>query len=147
MSFFQSRGLTLIEVLISSTILFAAVAVISETYRASLSASDRADRFVRLVTPMSLITSSIRESLRVEPKPQVTGTGRMLGVDFVFDARSVAFQAPPRRLDPELGEVIDYLPRYRLYDVKLNLKRAGTTRSYVYQEIAWLPEVERQVSP
>ena len=140
----HSRGLTLIEVLIASTILFVAM---SETYRASLAASDRSDRFIRLVTPMPLITSSIRDVLRTEVQPRVVGGGRILGVDYQFEAVSTAFLPPPRRFDPDAGEVVDYAPRYRLYDVKLELKRAGVRRSYIYQEVAWRAEAERQVSP
>jgi hypothetical protein len=143
----HSRGLTLIEVLIASTILFVAITVVSETYRASLAASDRSDRFIRLVTPMPLITSSIRDVLRTEVQPRVVGGGRILGVDYQFEAASTAFLPPPRRFDPDAGEVVDYAPRYRLYDVKLELKRAGVRRSYIYQEVAWRAEAERQVSP
>jgi len=141
------RGLTLIEVLIASTILFAAITVISETYRASLAASDRAGRVVRALTPVPLITARIREDLRSDARDQVVGRGFILGVEYRFEARSVAFLSPPRRFDPDVGELVDYAPRYRLYDVSLSLQRGSTRRAYVYQEVAWLPEAERLVSP
>jgi hypothetical protein len=142
-----SRGLTLIEVLIASTILFAAITVVSETYRTSLAASDKAERLVRLVTPLPLITAKIRDDLRTNPQNRVTGSGEFLGVVYSFEATSIAFEPPARRFDPDMSGVVDYAPRYRLYDVTVALKLGSARRSYIYQEIAWLPEAERLVSP
>ncbi len=59
----RQHGFTLIEVLIAATILFAAVTVISETYRASLLASRRAENVAAMLGPLPLIVAAVRERL------------------------------------------------------------------------------------
>lgn len=135
------RGFTLVEVLIAATILFTAITVISDSYRASMAASRRADSVVRLMTPMPLIVETVAEQLRRNPQAEVSGEGRLLGVRYEFLAKSTAFKSPLPRLDAEVGEVTEYQPRFRLYDVELRLHNQETTRVFRYQEIAWLAEI------
>lgn len=134
-----SRAFTLVEVLIASTILFATITVISESYRASLMASEKATRTAQLLTPMPLIIGQIKNKLLQTPDERVQGRGSVLGVTFEFEARSTAFASPPARLDPGSGLEITYKPRFRLYDVKLTLRSGTVQRVFDYQEIAWAP--------
>lgn len=133
------NGFTLVEVLIASTILFAALTVISESYRASLLASERAAKTAQILTPLPLIIGHVQGRLRETPDDRVAGRGNALGVAFEFEARSTRFEAPPRRFDPDAGIVMTYKPRFRLYDVRLTLKLGTLERRFDYQEIAWSP--------
>jgi len=133
------RGFTLIEVLIAATILFVAIAVVSETYRGSMLASRRADTVVAMLTPLPLIVASVRSALRDDPAERREGESELLGVRYNFDATSVRFEPPPRRFDPDTAEFREYAPRFRLYDVRLVLRYRGHERTYLYQELAWLP--------
>ena len=48
----RGAGFTLVEVLIAATILFATLAIVTESYRASLMASEKAPRTAKMLTPM-----------------------------------------------------------------------------------------------
>lgn len=135
------RGFTLIEVLIASTILFASLAVISESYRASLMASDKAAKTAEMLTPLPLILGHVKNKLLETPDELVEGQGEVLGVRFTFEARSAKFGAPVRRIDPDSGQRMVYQPRFRLYDVQLGLSRGTMRRVFTYQELAWAPAV------
>ena len=50
-----SRAFTLVEVLIASTILFATITVISESYRASLMASDKAKNHILPISQLGIM--------------------------------------------------------------------------------------------
>lgn len=135
----EARGFTLIELLIASTILFAALVVISETYRTSMASSRKADAIAKMLTPLPLVVSNIRNRLRENPIERQAGEGDMLGVHYDFQANTVRFEPPPTRFDPDTTMVTSYAPRFRLYDVKLKLAIAGESREFIYQELAWLP--------
>ena len=132
-------GMTLVEVLIASTILFLVVTVVSESYRGSLSAELRAQRVVELLTPVPLIVSKIRSDLRKTPESLVEGQGILAGVTFRYKAVSRRFDPPPPKFDPDLSDFVAYEPRFRLYQVNLSLSRGASSRSFSYQELAWTP--------
>ena len=131
------RGFTLLEVLIAATILFTVLAVATETYRNSLLASSRAEGLVSMLTPLPLITSSIRSHLRSNPVEKLDGRSELLGVSYEWEATTIRYGSPPRRFDPDATDFITYQPRFRLYDVRLKLRRAGQERAFLYQEVAW----------
>jgi hypothetical protein len=131
-------GLTLIEVLIAATILFSTLVVLSESYRATLGADERATKLVELLTPVPMIVSSVRSELLANPNESHNGTGRLLGVDYRYEAKQVRFAAPAPRFDPDTGQFQNYAPRFRLYDVQLDIQSGGLERTFLYQELAWL---------
>jgi len=135
----RAAGFTLIEVLIAATILFAVLAVAAESYRSSLLASRKAEGLVAMLTPLPLITSSIRNTLRESPVPTARGEAELLGVRYRWEAQTVRYGAPPPRFDPDAADFAEYPPRFRLYDVRLTLERGLQQREYLYQELAWEP--------
>jgi type II secretory pathway component PulJ len=135
----RSSGFTLIEVLIAATILFASLVIISESYRESMASSRKADAIAKMLTPLPLIVSGIRNDLRENPTERREGEGDMLGVHYRFQASTVRFEPPPTRFDPDTTMVTSYAPRYRLYDVKLRLELGEESREFIFQELAWLP--------
>jgi len=135
------RAFTLVEVLIASTILFATITVISESYRASLMASDKASKTAEMLTPLPLIVGHIKNQLLETPEERVEGRGEVLGVKFEFSARSVIFAAPPRRLEADSGVYRTFSPRFRLYDVDLKLRSRDQEKRFTYQELSGLRNV------
>ena len=135
-------GFTLVEVLIASVILFATITVISESYRASLAAGQRAAVTAEILTPLPLITSTVRAQLRERPDERLRGEGELLGVRYSFEAVTVRFEPPPPTFDVTIEDMRVFAPRYRLYDVRLTLERHSIQRQFLYQEIAWLPTLE-----
>ena len=88
----RARGFTLIEVLIAATILFAALTVISESYRTSMQSARRAETVVRMLTPLPMIVSNIQAALRADPLERAAGEGEMLGVRYQFKAATQRFE-------------------------------------------------------
>jgi prepilin-type N-terminal cleavage/methylation domain-containing protein len=135
----RQRGFTLLEVLIAATILFTVLAVATETYRNALLASSRAQGLVAMLTPLPLITSAIRNQLRTNPLETGNGRSELLGVAYEWEATTVRYGSPPTRFDPDVTDFTSYPPRFRLYDVRLELRRGTQQRVFLYQEIAWEP--------
>ena len=133
----------MIEVLIAATILFASITIISDAYRTSMQSTRRAETVIRMLTPLPMIVSKIQSTLRSDPIERATGEGELLGVRYVYSAEGKLFAPPPRRFDPDQAEFTAYAPRYRLYDVRLQLAFAMQKREFVYQELAWLPAARR----
>lgn len=139
----KNRGFTLIEVLIAATILFAALTVISESYRTSMQSARRAETVVRILTPLPMIISKIQASLREVPAERAEGDGAILGVTYKYAAESTKYAPPAPRFDPDQSDFVSYSPRYRLYDVKLVLALGSQQREFVYQELAWQSAARR----
>jgi hypothetical protein len=135
----RQAGLTLIEVLIAATLMFAVIAVATETYRGALLASRRAENVVGMLAPLPLITAAVRSSLRDDPAESKEGANELMGVRYKFKATTARFGSPPQQFSADAGGPTQYPPRFRLYDVRLTLRYQGQERMYVYQELAWLP--------
>jgi type II secretory pathway pseudopilin PulG len=138
----RAGGFTLIEVLIAATILFMVLAVAAESYRGALLASRRATLLVGVLTPLTLVTNAVRDKLREAARDKLDGGGELLGVGYRFEATTVRYGAPARRFDPDDGSFRDYPPRFRLYDVRLTLRKGDLHREFLYQELAWEPFVK-----
>ena len=135
----SQRGFTLVEVLIAAVIMFTVLATATMSLRGAMHASERASRTAELLAPMPWITPTIRDSLRANPAPERSGEGVMFGVGYRFYATTVRFGSPPPRFDPDVTDFVDYPPRFRLYDIELQLERDGETETFKYQELAWQP--------
>ncbi len=132
-------GFTLVEVLIAAVILFTVLAMATLSLRTVMTASERAARVTELLAPLPWITPAIRESLRADPAPERSGEGVMFGVAYRYVARTARFGAPPPRFDPDAASFVEYGPRFRLYDVELELELDGESSRFLYQELAWSP--------
>jgi prepilin-type N-terminal cleavage/methylation domain-containing protein len=133
----RQRGFTLVEVLIAATILFAVMTAATEAYRGALESSRRAEATVRVLTPLPLVTAAVRDALRSNPRERLEGEGELLGVPYRFAARTLRYGAPPTRFDPTQEDFRVYEPRFRLYDVQLEMGRGTGRRTFAYQELAW----------
>jgi prepilin-type N-terminal cleavage/methylation domain-containing protein len=139
MSVRTQRGFTLVEVLIAAVIMFTVLATATLSLRSAFTASERAARVTELLAPLPWITPLIRESLRADPAPEREGGGRLFGVDYRFHATTARYGAPAPRFDPDVTDFVEYPPRFRLYDIELELERDGETETFLYQELAWQP--------
>jgi len=91
------------------------------------------------LTPLPLITSAIRNQLRSNPVEKLSGSSELLGVGYEWEATTVRYGSPPYRFDPDMTDFVSYPKRFRLYDIRLKLRRAKQEREFLYQEIAWEP--------
>ncbi len=133
----RQRGFTLVEVLIAATILFVVMTAATEAYRGALESSRRAEATVRVLTPLPMVTAAVRDALRADPRERVEGEGELLGVPWRFTAQTARYAAPPARFDPAQEDFRVYEPRFRLYDVQLEMGSGTGRRTFTYQELAW----------
>ena len=138
----KRSGFTLVELLIASTILFAALAIVADGYRGVVTASARSSDTASLLAPLPLIRTHIQARVRATADERVSGSGTLLGVGFEFTAESVKFSPPQPTFDLETTEMLYFEPRYRLYEVSLILARGRRQETFVYQELAWLPNLQ-----
>lgn len=138
----KQSGFTLIELLIASTILFATLALVSEGYRGVVTASARSSDLASLLAPLPLIRAHIQDQVRSNPNDRISGAGELLGVAFEFSAETAQFLPPRPVFDPDISDMLYFEPRYRLYQISLVLKRGRQQQQFVYQELAWLPELQ-----
>ncbi len=139
-------GLTLLEVLIASVILFTTLTVFTESYRTNLSAINKSTATIDLIAPVQLIVDRVARELRPTSNAVISGRGEILGVSYVFEARSVEASPPLRRFDPESGVLVEYDTRYHLYAVNLRVMKGGAERIYQYREIGWAPTLDLKAS-
>lgn len=139
----RQRGFTLVEVLIAAVIMFTVLATATLSLRGALVASERATRTTELLAPLPWITSTIRERLREATRdgltPEYSGGGVLFGVEYRYRAVNVRSAAPPPRFVEEEADLVEYAPRFGLYDIELELAREDETSSFLYQELAWSP--------
>ena len=139
----SSRGFTLIEVLVASVILFSALAVFSATVQTDLLAQRKYAATNRLLAPLPVIMASVRGAVRDATTDHVGGSGPVLGVQYHYQAKLIAFRSPPSRFDSDVGDFSRYTPRYKLHEIQLSLAAEGVSRVYVYRELSWLSEIAR----
>ena len=143
----NSKGFTLLEILIAAVILFAGLTVVAEGYRASIGAGAKAERTLDMLRPLPLIERYVQDQLRLNPEDRVEGAGRVMGVDFSYRAVTSRFKPPPPSFDPDVQDMVSFAPRYRLYEVTLVLTRGAFQREFIYQELAWTPALVTLGSP
>lgn len=134
-------GMSLVEVLVASTILFIVLATVSDSYRTALSASRKATATAELLTPLPVIVATVKEQLFADFADRVVGEGVILGTTYRFSAKSLAFEPPPAGYDFATDQERTYAPRYRMYEVALTLTGKSTIRTFTYREVAWAAEV------
>ena len=136
-------GFTLVETLIAAVILFAVLSLSALSLKTARTSSASAERSVQLRTPQTMLISHIKQALQGTGAEQMSGDGVIAGVQYQWEAISISFDAAPPSYDPDMGGQVVYPPRYRLYQVQLNLSIAGKTETLSYKEFGWMAENER----
>ena len=141
----RSFGLTLIEVLIASVIVFGVVALTVDMYRSSLITTNKAQGEVQALLLVQMLLPRIQRDLsRLSSQDRVSAVGSYNGMRYSYDATGISFASPPEEVDIETGELRRFEPRFRLYDVKLSLTSAsGVEKTMTYRELAWTESIAR----
>ncbi len=134
MKYRRSKGFTLIEVLIAGVILVSAISMATLVYRSSLLSSEKAERMTHMSSAMAILLDEVRDNIR---NGVVQDSGRLLKVDYSWQAELIESGAPPSLVDPETSEVMNFEPRYRLWQVTLELTISGFSREYTFREVSW----------
>ncbi|MFT4925938.1 MAG: prepilin-type N-terminal cleavage/methylation domain-containing protein [Phenylobacterium sp.] len=132
------KGFTLIEVLIASVILFLFLAIASQAFNQSATASRKAERAVKVAGLLPLLTENIRsEIVAVQQITDQSGQGSLFGLHYQWQATLLERLGPPRRLDAEVEGLKTYDERFNLWQVNVTVSEGSYQRSWQYEEISW----------
>ncbi|MBU2225651.1 MAG: prepilin-type N-terminal cleavage/methylation domain-containing protein [Gammaproteobacteria bacterium] len=134
----KSNGFTLVEVLIASVILMAVLSLTANSFSQSRINSQQAENVVLLHAPLPFILDTIRQQIRDNPIAELHGDGAFQQVEFRWSATTEHFLPPPNSMIVENLQTVTYQPRFRLYNVNLQLRYLSKTREFNFKEIAWL---------
>ena len=134
----RSKGFTLVEVLIASVILMSVLAITATTFSQSRANSRQAENLVKLHAPLPFILDTIRQQIRDNPIAELNGDGAFQQVEYRWSAKTEQFLPPPNSMVVENLQLVTFEPRFRLYQVTLQLKYQSKTREFNFKEIAWL---------
>lgn len=132
-----TRGFTLIEVLISSFILFLVLTSITMVYRGAMLSSSKAERTLYFSSFIEPISERVRIQLQAEPNIEKQGQGSMGEVTYNWHAIQTFQGQAPASIDGESGLTIQNNKVFRLWDVKLKLKLKNATREYSFSKVTW----------
>lgn len=128
-----SKGFTLLEVLVASVILFAAVALVSVIYSNVVSTSLKAERAIKITSTMPILVESVANKLQLNTgKTTEKGEGQIDDVTFNW-------QANKEQSSPMLVNDIDEITSQHnisLWSITLNIQYRNIIRTYNYREFS-----------
>lgn len=128
----DSKGFTLLEVLIASLIIFAAIALTSVVYSNSLSSSLKAQRAVKIATILPIMQDSIASELMLSKERTGSGKGALAEVTYEWKAKV-------NKQEELVGDIMSERLTGRfaiLWDVELSITYQNIIRIYDYQEFS-----------
>ncbi|WP_462146559.1 type II secretion system protein [Pseudoalteromonas gelatinilytica] len=134
------NGFTLIEVLVASIILFATIALVSEMFRGSFIASEKANRHVTIAGVMPIALKQIQDAVRYQAKSgeqSLSGNNIFWGVSVHWQAEQVDFKAAPPLYDYDLGKYQEMPKKYSLWKVNAQFNYGSTVSEYSFYEVSW----------
>lgn len=135
----RCQGLTLVEVLISAVILFAALSLSAVTLQTLRQSSAQAEKVIKTLQPARMIALSIQQQIRSQPQDTLSGSGIIENVSYQWQASVIKTGSAPVQFDIDAGSVTVPPERFRLYQVDLQLSTEGRTEQLQFKELAWLP--------
>lgn len=135
-----ASGFTLIEVLVASVILFSSIATVSMIYRGAFMSSEKANTHITINGVLPSILSSIRHEVRSQAnseQTQLSGISSAWEVSYKWQATLQKFNSAPSRLDPNSGQLVTPPPKYKLWEITLDLQYGGITKIYQFNELSW----------
>lgn len=135
----KQQGFTLVEVLIASVILFAAVGLAVVAFQSSVKAVQVAENTAEILAPVPLLLDAIELKLRDVPAQPYQERGEVLGVNFQWVATPKATYAPKPRFDPDFANFVNYPERFVMYQVSITLTKNARSRELQYEKLGWMP--------
>jgi hypothetical protein len=135
----STNGLTLVEVLIASVILFSLLTVAVDSYKSSIFASTKARATTQALTALPLVFEKIRwELLTSAGDANLSGgEGEIKGVRYRYSIVSTSVGSPPMDLATDLGAYQNLTRKFTLFDIQLFLYSSSQPIELYYQEVVW----------
>ena len=137
----NSKGFTLIEVLIAGSIMFIVLVMVTDSFLTARNSSRHANNVIAMLEPVQLIREDIRGKLMLVPGQHTTGEGRAGNVQFRWDATVEKQAAPPPRYELETDTTAMFKERFFLYNVNVVLSIDEQERIFSYKEFVWRENV------
>jgi prepilin-type N-terminal cleavage/methylation domain-containing protein len=132
----SNKGFTLIEVMISAVILFSALAITAELFKASSFSADKAARSAKFYqihpAAISAIRLSLKEVAHNNPATNFTDEVMLFGINYHWQAELQSLLSPAAQGDESPGE-----PRFALYQVQVLAKKANKEQRFSFQVATW----------
>jgi prepilin-type N-terminal cleavage/methylation domain-containing protein len=131
-------GFTLIEVLIAATILFAVIAIVSQTYRGATIATEKATRSVALLGTVPLLLDTIEFRLKqADTNLVINDEGVLDEFQFTWTAQVVKTAPPPAMFSPEDDEFMTFNDRFYLWNVVLTVTNEEYSQTFEFESLSW----------
>lgn len=136
----KQDGLTLIEVLVASVIMFAAIAAVSLVYKGAITGSEKAEVNIKLASAFPVVIEDVKEVLRSRNSSEAIDSlkGRVFDVDYQWRAETIRADRAPKRLDTDTGNYVVQPERYLLWKVDIEMRVGTLTRAFEIYELSWL---------
>ena len=134
----KQQGFTLVEVLIAAVILFSALAIVADLYKASSftanKVTNKANFYQATTNVISTIKADIHQRVQERKSPEFAGSFSSGGIDYEWQAVRTSFKSRIRSVE----EVIDPPPQFGLYEVNVTAKRSlGEPESLTFKVATW----------
>lgn len=129
----QSKGFTLLEVLIASVILFAAISVVTLIYSNVVDTTLKAERAIKITSTMPIVMETISNEISLAAdKNDLEKSGTIGDVSFEWQAKkTITSRLRGDNLDG--GEPPHFIS---LWDVTLSVQYQHILRTYAYREFS-----------
>ncbi|WP_448213065.1 type IV pilus modification PilV family protein [Colwellia sp. MEBiC06753] len=134
----NSKGFSLVEVLIAAVILFSALAVTADLFKASSFSSEKVTQkaFYFQLTPLAL--ANIKHQIKVlssqEKQENYAGTFEQAGIRYEWSAVRLSFKSRVQYID----ESFEPAPQFGLYDVEVRpYKTAQNIKPFSFKVATW----------
>jgi prepilin-type N-terminal cleavage/methylation domain-containing protein len=133
----NSKGFTLIEVLIASIILFSSIAIIAELFSASSLSSKKAIKVAEYNQALPMINRIIKADIQSQSKQlsisSIDGELFAFGIDFTWTAERISLLSPPLEPDSDLLRP----PRFGLFNVRVSTQQFNVKGEYTFAVATW----------
>ena len=134
-----NRGFTLLEILVATVILFSAIAAVSLVYRGALLSSDKAKSHIILDSKVPLILTLIQDEIRnnATSEQQLSGADTTWNVSYRWQANLESYKPPQPLFSPESGTFEEFAPKFKLWQVKVEVEHEQLIKEFSYKELSW----------
>jgi len=136
----RQQGFTLIEVLIAGVILFMVIASTTLVYRSALLSSNKAQQTLTITGYIPIIADNITEQLQqldLGKQNKLQGDGRFMDVSYSWQGSLIQAKAAQPLLDGFSGQTVEQAPRYRLWQIDLELNLGTSQKRYQYEDLTY----------
>ncbi|WP_460478100.1 hypothetical protein [Bowmanella dokdonensis] len=129
----------MLETLVAGFIMFLVIATTTMVYRGALLSSQKAQVSVELmqVVPFIMDLTELEIRQKSEETDVLNGQGKVLGIEYFWQARMESIGAVPPELDLSTGESVAQEARFKLWVVELQLSIQGRKQILLYKKVSW----------